>query len=170
MAHPPALMASAKAESSSSGCGATFIGGQHEDDRGIVTVFVAVLAASLFLVTLFVVDGGRLLHRYVEAHDLAANAARAAAQEVEEGTPGGGGLYGGETPPRIDPASAEDRVNDFLADAGYASAGRAVAVVDTNRVQVEITLNQTLLVLGAGAQDVSAQASATAQRGVEVPG
>lgn len=141
-----------------------------DDDRGIVTVSVAVLATSLLLVTVFVVDGGRLLHRYVEAHDLASNAARVAAQEVVRGEPGGGGLYGGETPPRIDADAAQVRVGDFLSDAGYSDAGFVVNVVATDQVEVEITLSQPLLLAGSGSQNVSAVASATAQRGVEVPG
>lgn len=139
-------------------------------DEGSVTAFVAILGASLLLMTGLIVDGGRLLHRYVEAHDVAANAARAAAQMVVRGEPGveGEGLYGGDTTPQVDLGDAISRVDQFLAEAGYGSAGRTVSV-DGDRVTVEVTLTQSLMMLPPGSQTVTADATAVAQRGVEAP-
>lgn len=145
--------------------------GTSGDDAGSVTAFVAILGASLLLMTGLIVDGGRLLHRYVEAHDVAGNAARAGAQEVVEGTPGdddGGGLYGGDTTPQVDQVDAITRVSEFLAEAGYSDADSTVSV-DGDRVTVEVTLTQSLIMLPPGAETVTADASAVAQRGVEAP-
>lgn len=139
-------------------------------DEGSVTAFVAILGASLLLVTGLIVDGGRLLHRYVEAHDVAGNAARAGAQEVVLGEPGvaGEGLYGGDTTPQVNEVEATTRVDQFLNEAGYSGADYAVAV-DGDRVTVEVTLTQSLIMLPPGSQSVAANASAVAQRGVEEP-
>ena len=53
------------------------------DERGSVAPFVAVIALALLMVAGLVYDGGEVLAAQARARDIAANAARAGAQEID---------------------------------------------------------------------------------------
>jgi Flp pilus assembly protein TadG len=130
-------------------------------DRGMMTAFVAVIATGLLFITGLVYDGGRMINTYLEASDLAGNAARAAAQATSPAE-----LYRSGTV-RLDPDDAQERAATFLAQAGHPGSG--TVDVDGNRVTVTVTLESSSLILPLGSQSLEASASATAVRGVEQP-
>jgi hypothetical protein len=130
------------------------------DDRGVVTAFVAIVAAGLLVVTGLVVDGGRAIATYREAADLAAAAARAGAQGVDDAA-----LRVGVT--RLDPHDARARARAFLDDAGHPGAGSVM--VEGDRVTVAVTLTHEPYLLPTGSRRLRAEASASPVRGVEHP-
>jgi Flp pilus assembly protein TadG len=129
-------------------------------DRGIVTVSVAILATGLLFMTGIVVDGGRMLARYIEAHDVAASAARAAAQEVDRP-----GLYAGDRPHVVPSAAAQAATE--VAGASGATVDHVSVNTDGSQVTVAVSMPQALMMLGGGTQTLSGSATVTAQRGVE---
>jgi Flp pilus assembly protein TadG len=130
------------------------------DDRGAITAFVAIIALGLLLVTGLVADGGRYIATYRQAGDLAANAARAAAQGVDLQALGEGTVA-------LEPADAQARAADFLASAGHPGAGATSVAGD--EVTVTVTLTADALILPTGAKTVTASATATSTRGVDQP-
>jgi hypothetical protein len=130
-------------------------------DRGMISAYVACIAAALLFVAGAVFDGGRFVNAYGEASDLAGNAARAAAQATDRGE-----LYRSGTV-LLDPADAQVRAADFLATANP-DAGVQV-LVDGNTVTVTVSLTVAPHILPIGTRTVRATATATAQRGVEQP-
>lgn len=130
-------------------------------DRGVVTGFVAIMATGLLFVTGLVYDGGQMINTYLEASDLAGNAARAGAQATSPAE-----LYRSGTV-RLDPDEAQERAAAFLVQAGHAGAG--TVSVDGNRVTVTVTLEASARILPIGPRSLEASASATAVRGVEQP-
>lgn len=130
-------------------------------DEGTVTASVAILATAFLLMVALIVNGGRLLNRYVQAHELAGSAARAAAQEVDLDL-----LYAGGDP-QIVAHQASAAVDEFVVEAGVDGSFSIVSIT-TDQVTVQVSLNQTLLG-SAVAQTVTAQATATLQHGVEAP-
>ena len=56
------------------------------DERGSVSIFIAVLGVAFVMVAGLAIDGGRKLGALSEARDLADNAARAGAQAVDADT------------------------------------------------------------------------------------
>jgi Flp pilus assembly protein TadG len=132
-----------------------------DGERGMVTGFVAIVATGLIFVAGLVYDGGQMINTYLEASDLAGNAARAAAQATSPAE-----LYRSGTV-RLDPDEAQERAAAFLAQAGYPGAG--TTAVDGNEVTVTVTLEASALILPIGSKSLEATASATAVRGVEQP-
>jgi Flp pilus assembly protein TadG len=130
-------------------------------DRGMVTGFVAIIATGLIFVAGLVYDGGQMINTYLEASDLAGNAARAAAQATSPTE-----LYRSGSI-RLDPDDAQERAATFLAQAGHPGSGEVR--VDGNIVTVTVTLPSSALILPIGSQTLQASASATAVRGVEQP-
>ena len=136
----------------------------RRDDRGVVATYVALLAGPLLLVTGLVVDGGGKISTYIEASNLASGAARAGAQAVDQDA-----LYQtGEVVLLED--EAEERATGYLLAAG----GVEDFSVDVNAAGDTVTVSVTLVhdpkMLPTGAQAITAEASATALRGVEVGG
>jgi hypothetical protein len=102
-----------------------------------------------------------MINTYLEASDLAGNAARAAAQATSPAE-----LYRtGDV--RLDADEAQERAAAFLARAGHAGSG--TVQVDGNEVTVTVTLEASALILPIGSKSLEATASATAVRGVEQP-
>jgi Flp pilus assembly protein TadG len=134
---------------------------RRHDDRGVVTAYVAIIATGLIFVAGLVHDGGRMINTYLEASDLAGNAARAGAQATNADE-----LYRSGTV-RLNPEEAEDRAHAFLARAGHGGAGSVR--VDGDVVTVTVTLHQSSQILPIGPRTLEATASATAVRGVEQP-
>jgi hypothetical protein len=131
---------------------------QPRDERGVVTAFIAIMAVGLITAAGLVYDGGQILNRYRQAGDLAAQAARAAAQGIAPAS-----FETGE--PRVDIREARRRATAFLVDAGYPGAG-TVSVSD-DRVTVTVTLSRRPYLVPFGPRHVTASATATLAQGVD---
>ena len=124
-------------------------------ERGTVSAFIVVLVLACLMAAGLALDGGRIVAARVEVTDIAGNAARAAAQQVD-------GLRSGE--PQLDPARARAAAEQVLSAAG---ASGSVDVRGTS-VTVTATTNQPMLLLrlvGISQKRVSATASARAEAG-----
>lgn len=128
----------------------------NRDDRGSVSAFVAVIAIALVAVAGLVYDGGQILTAQARARDLAANAARAGAQEVDLDT------LRAEQQVTLDPDRAASAALDYLAAHG------ATGIVDVSgsRVTVTATIRQSLRILPGADRDVTATDSADAVPGL----
>ena len=129
-------------------------------DRGSVTIFVAVLAFGFIAAAGLAYDGAQKLGAVAEARDLADNAARACAQEIDdEATVSTGHV-------RLAGDDAEARARTYLAGFGLSPA--LVSVTDdVCEVTVELTVSTKLL--PGGPWEVSATERAVALYGVEAP-
>lgn len=135
---------------------------RRDDERGMVTIYVAIMAAALLFMTGFVVDGGGKITTYMRATSLAGNAARAGAQAADQGE-----LYRTGTV-RIDAAEAEQLVDEYLATAECPGCGDTTVVGNTVTVTVTLTYSPKMLL--GGDREIVASESATAVRGVETGG
>ncbi|GGK31479.1 membrane protein [Pilimelia terevasa] len=109
------------------------------DDRGAVSVLVAILAPALLLLVGLVVDAGGMVRALQRAENVAAQAARTAGQAIDLPAAIGGGIK------RIDPAAATQAASAYLSRAG---ATGTVAVADDLQsvtVTATITYRPTLL-------------------------
>lgn len=129
-------------------------------DRGSVTIFIAVLAVGFIAAAGLAYDGAQKLGAVAEARDLADNAARACAQEIDdEATVSAGAVT-------LAPGDAEARARAYLA--GFDMRPALVSVTnDVCEVTVELTVSTRLL--PGGPWEVSATESAVALYGVETP-
>ncbi len=116
------------------------------DDRGSVSLFtLGIVLAALFLVAL-IVDGGRIRAQRRLAGDIAQQAARIGAQEVDEASRLSGGLV-------LDPDAATSAAQSAVAAAG----GIGDAAVSDDSVTVEVVMTVDLVFLDAlGARTVRA--------------
>lgn len=126
------------------------------DDRGSVSAFVAVIAIALVAVAGLVYDGGQILNAQARARDLAANAARAGAQEIDLDT------LRAEQAVTLDPDRARTAALDHLTRAG----ATGTAEVFGSRITVTVTIRQPLRILPGADRDVSAADSADAVPGL----
>ena len=120
---------------------------------------VAVLAVVLLALGALIFDGGQILTARREANNLARQAARAGAQQLDVGQARTGTFT-------LDVAAADTAAREYLADHGITPS--AVRVTG-DRVEVTITLTQPtplLSILGMSERAVTATASARAARGV----
>lgn len=124
-----------------------------ENDRGSITIFVAVLGVAFLMAAGLALDGGRRLGAISEARDLADNAARSCAQAVDE-------AHLRETGERILlPAEGSARAAAYLGGtrgSGSATIRDGTVCVVTVRVSVKKTF------LPGGAWTVSATEEAEA--------
>lgn len=128
-------------------------------EEGSVTVFVVGLTLALMMVAGLVYDGGRILAARREAHNLADNAARAAAQAVDLDA-----LRSG-APVELDPLAAQVAAEDYLAATGH--DGEVLVTADTVEVTVTITTPMVLLQLaGISERTVTASGQARLVRGI----
>lgn len=122
------------------------------DDRGSITGFTACIVFTLVLCAGLVFDGGRMVAAWVQAADLAENAARAGAQEIVD-------IRAGDW--RIDPARASARAQRYLGDQGV--TGQVTATESNVSVTVEQTTTMTLLrLVGISSRSVSVTRAAEA--------
>jgi Flp pilus assembly protein TadG len=131
----------------------------NDQERGAVTVFVAVITIALLAVAGLVADGGRILAARREAANVAESAARAGAQAID--------LRILRTENRIvlDPDEATARARSYLNASGYQGDVQANA----QRVHVTVTIHRSTLLLGsAGIHDftVTNSGDATPIRGI----
>jgi len=124
---------------------------RRQDERGSVSILIAVLGLALLMATGLAVDGGRKLGALSEARDIADNAARAGAQAVDVDA------YRQTGVPTINPAAATQAANAYLAAQGY--SGTIVVNGTSVTVTVSITIDPTFL---PGTMTASATESASA--------
>ena len=122
------------------------------DDRGSVSALVAVVALGLVMVAGLAYDGGQIVTAQATARDLAANAARAGAQEVDldEVRATGQAL--------LDQDRAIASAEAYLAPTGYEST----ITVDGPTITVSVQVIQPMLILPLPDRTVTATDSASA--------
>ncbi|MEU3458475.1 pilus assembly protein TadG-related protein [Streptomyces sp. NPDC006733] len=118
------------------------------DDRGSGTAAVLMFALVFMTLAAFVVDGGLSIHKRERAADIAEQAARYAAQDIDvealRNAPAG-------TAPRINTANCDARVRDFARQSGLSIADAAASGCDMARttdqhveVRIQLTYSPTL--------------------------
>lgn len=112
-----------------------------DGQRGSLTLFAAVFALGLLLMTGLVVDGGARLTAQARADHQAEQAARVAAQALDPASVRTGQAV------LLDPARARSAALAYLAAAGYPDAD-AVVTVTGDRVDVRVTGRQPTAILG----------------------
>ncbi|HPB45728.1 MAG TPA: pilus assembly protein TadG-related protein [Microthrixaceae bacterium] len=128
-------------------------------ERGTVTVFVVTMTTALLLVAGLVFDGGRMIAARRDADAVAAAAARAGAQGLDEA-----GLRATDAAP-LDPAAAQARAQRYLAATPY--TGNVAVVGDTVSVDVARIQDVSILSLaGVGSSTVTGSGAAIAVRAV----
>ncbi len=128
------------------------------DDRGSISIFMAVMAVAFLVVAGLAVDGGNKLGALSEARDIADNAARAGAQAVDTDT------YRTTGVPTLDPAAATQAAHAYLETVGH--TGTVTVNGSTVSVTVTITVPTRFL---PGPYTVSATEQATAVFSIETP-
>lgn len=129
-------------------------------ERGSVSPFIAVIALALVMVAGMAYDGGAVLAAQARARDLAGNAARAGAQELDldELRATGRAL--------LLPDRAAQAANAFLAEAGVVGG---VVVVVGGRITVTVRFAQPMRILPLPDRAIVATESADAVAALEDP-
>jgi Flp pilus assembly protein TadG len=132
----------------------------RDDDRGAMTLMIAVVAMALFLMVGLSVDGGGRMQAIERADDLAAEAARAAGQALDLPQAVTG------TADVVDHARAQAAVQDYLAGAGATDVSGFVVDVAPNGRSVTVTVDITyhpifLGVIGLGPWTETGKQTAT---------
>jgi hypothetical protein len=130
---------------------------RNEED-GVVTAFVVVIALALMLFAGLVYDGGMALRAKVEAVDEAGAAARAGAQQLDLTALRSTGRV------TLDPSAADGAAESYLAAIGRTGT----VAVNGDEVTVTVSFQQPTALLGiAGIRSfsVSGSGSATATEG-----
>ena len=112
----------------------------HLDDRGGVSIMVAILVPALLLLAALVIDGGGQIRALQRADNIAAQGARAAGQAIDIPAAISGGAK------RIDPAAATRTANTYLRTAGATGTVRVAA--DGQSVTVTAAIGHQSLLLG----------------------
>jgi len=119
-------------------------------ERGSVSALVLGLVTSFMLCAGLVVDGGRVVARYLESADIAENAARSGSQELRS-------LRSGE--PTIDPPRATRAAHRYLESQGVTGLvsieGNSVVVSVEQRVRFSL-----LSLIGLSAKEIAVTRSA----------
>ncbi len=119
-------------------------------ERGSLSIFFAVMGVGLLMAAGLAIDGGRKLNALGAARDLADNAARAGAQEVDTSR----ARETGEVV--LDATAAEARALAYLASVGRTGS----VVVSADTVTVTVAIDQEMVILPVNTQRVSATESA----------
>jgi Flp pilus assembly protein TadG len=123
------------------------------DDRGSATAWAIGIVAVVALLAGAVLDGGNAMAARVQALDIAQQAARAGANQLDLGALREHGVV------RLDPGAAQAAAAAFLSQAGATGTATATA----NEVTVTVTRSQpTLLLQAVGVTAISMKATATA--------
>jgi Flp pilus assembly protein TadG len=131
-------------------------------DDGVATAGMLLAIPAVVIAIGFVLDVGVAIRGWNTAHDLAASAARAGAQQIDLG------LYRQTGVIQLDPQAAADASNAFLAAAG--ATGTASVTGDAVTVTVtRTTPTQLLNLVGVGSFTEHATATARPLHGVVGP-
>jgi len=132
---------------------------KRRDERGSVTVFVVMMTVALLMMAGLVFDGGRIIAGRREADAVAAAAARAGAQGLDET-----GLRQTSNAPILE-SDASARVQRHLATTGFTGT----TSVNGDSVTVRVHRMQDLQILslvGMHSTEIDGSASARAVRAV----
>jgi Flp pilus assembly protein TadG len=122
-------------------------------DRGSATAWAIGIVAVVALLSGAVLDGGNAMAARVQALDIAQQAARAGANQLDLGALRNQGVV------RIDPGAAQAAADAFLREAGATGTATATPA----QVSVTVTRSQPTLVLQAiGVDAIGMTATATA--------
>jgi hypothetical protein len=121
-----------------------------------VSAFVAVIALGLVMVAGLVYDGGQVLSAQATARDLAGNAARAGAQELDLD------VLRAEGVARLDPGRASAAAEDYLGANGV----EGTVLVDGADITVTVLVQAQMRILPVPDRTVQASDTATATPGV----
>ncbi len=123
------------------------------EDRGSATVWAMGIVAVIALLSGAVLDGGNAMAARVQALDIAQQAARAGANQLDLAALREQGVV------RLDPGLAQDAATAFLQRAGATGTVTATPV----EVRVTVTRSQpTLLLKAVGVDSIGMSATATA--------
>jgi Flp pilus assembly protein TadG len=122
----------------------------------MVTAFVTIFVVALLFVIGLVLDGGYLLAAQREAANVAAQAARAGAQELDVSA-----FRADSSKDVIDVPRAEAAAQAFLAQVGREGTARATA----DEVTVTVTIRRKMLILPLAEQEVHGTGSAHGVQG-----
>ena len=127
-------------------------------ERGSATIFVVAFSMVLFAGAGLAIDGGRIINERDKATDVAEQAARAGADQLDQGALRDLQII------RLDRPAAETRADAFVRKAGYApdvrSTGRTVTVSAS-------TTYHTVLLSIVGTNAVEVTGTATASQATE---
>ena len=126
-------------------------------DRGSVSALVAIVALGLVMIAGLAYDGGQIVAAQGTARDVAANAARAGAQEVDLDELRATGTA------QLDPEAAAAAADAYLADTGH----EGTVEVAGPTVTVTVRVVQPMTILPLPDRTVAATDSATAVTGPE---
>ena len=138
------------------------------DQRGVgyfAPLFVLILAATAVLCLSLLIDGGRIAAARRQADVISFQAARAAAQQLDQGA-----LYGGDVIVVTDAAAgaAADATSDLLARAGLEGRMTGITVAD-RRITVTVIVHRDLTVSALfGRSTVTVTGSGAARVGAGV--
>jgi Flp pilus assembly protein TadG len=133
-------------------------------DAGSYTLLAAVLALMLLLLAGLVFDGGAKLRAGQRADDLAQEAARAGAGQIDRSRAYASGTFA------VDSATAVAAARAYLRAAGHEGT---VAAVGAHQIKVTVTVHGStalLSLIGIDSLDVTRSATADLLSGVEGPG
>lgn len=124
------------------------------DDKGIATIWTAVVAGACLLMVGLVLDGGTILRARSSSYDLAGGAARVAAQQLDQEALARGDVI-------VDPDAGRGAALAWLADRD----ATGVVSVDGDTVTVAVRRHVDLQILQPVSVEVEETATAQARRG-----
>ena len=137
----------------------------RDGEQGQITVFVVVIMVALLAVAGLVYDGGRALAAKTTCIDIAQEAARAGAQQVNLASFRATGQV------VLDAAAALAAAQAYLADTGTGDTATVTVAGDTVTVAVSSVQPTVFLgLIGIRSLHVTGTATATAESGITGPG
>ncbi len=112
------------------------------DDRGSGAAAVIIFALLFLALAAFVIDGGLSISQRERAADIAEQAARYAAQDIDLDA-----LYEGQTAP-INYENCETRVADYARETGAEVTASRCVIANAQQVEVEIELTYSPVMTG----------------------
>lgn len=138
---------------------------QHRDgERGSITLLAVVLAFICLALVGMVLDGGAKLRAGREAADVAQEAARAGAGQIDRDRAYAHGTF------TIDRAAAIRAAQNYLTAAGHTGT---VTPLSPTKIEVSVTVSKPttmLSLIGIGSMTVTSSATADLLTGVNGPG
>ncbi len=134
-------------------------------DGGSMSVFVIGLAAVLFGVAGLAIDGGRVINARDRAYDVAEQAARAGANQINVETLRQNGTV------VLDQGAAQSAARAYvLKNSGYTITGGSGSTATTVTVALKATIPTTLLsIVNISSLNIEASATASAVSGIGAP-